>query len=401
MFFDYIDEKLSKQLIFKDESKLSINYVPEKLPYRDHAIKRLFQLFKRLLSTGGKISVNVLITGCLGTGKTVVSKRFGLDFEKFCRSKGFSFKYIHINCRERKTISSVLLRILQQLNVYVPSRGLSPDELLLEVKNYVLNNRKYLLIALDEVDFLIKRRGSAFLYNFARLSEEDLTNRSYLSLILISRDDLIEKFIEKPALSTLMLNKIKLERYSKGQLFNILMARAEEALFKNCISEEIIEMIARLAGPYGDARYAIELLWKSGKEAEANGLNEIKPEHVRKAKSSIYQRYTLNDIISLSNQEKLVLLSIVKALKEKEKPYITTGELKQKYRLICEELGVEPRTHPQIWSHLRELNSMGLIETMQSGKGFRGQTTLIGISEVPILPLERILISSLEGGKTQ
>ena len=49
----------------------------------------------------------------------------------------------------------------------------------------------------------------------------------------------------------------------------------------------------------------------------------------------------------------------------------------------AKKLGREPRTSRWYREYLHELDMLGLISTVQSGKGIRGQTTLIRSSYEP------------------
>ncbi|RLI00337.1 cell division control protein Cdc6, partial [Candidatus Bathyarchaeota archaeon] len=49
--------------VFKDEGKLSLDYVPPHLPHREKELKILATTFKPLISSPGKILPRVIIRG--------------------------------------------------------------------------------------------------------------------------------------------------------------------------------------------------------------------------------------------------------------------------------------------------------------------------------------------------
>ena len=53
---EYFEELLKKPTLFKDESKLDSNFVPEKLPHRDKELSLLSQLFIALITNPNSIS---------------------------------------------------------------------------------------------------------------------------------------------------------------------------------------------------------------------------------------------------------------------------------------------------------------------------------------------------------
>ena len=59
-------DNVKRSRIFKDQSVLSFDWVPEKLAYRGDELKRLATFFYPVLES--PVSQNVLITGSVGTG---------------------------------------------------------------------------------------------------------------------------------------------------------------------------------------------------------------------------------------------------------------------------------------------------------------------------------------------
>ncbi|MGC8849927.1 MAG: ORC1-type DNA replication protein, partial [Candidatus Bathyarchaeia archaeon] len=95
----FIEEELSRSSVFKDETPLSIEYVPEVLPHREQQLRFLTQLFRFAVERPGSMGQKVLITGDVGTGKTVLAQRFGLDMVRIAKARRIPLGYIHVNCR--------------------------------------------------------------------------------------------------------------------------------------------------------------------------------------------------------------------------------------------------------------------------------------------------------------
>jgi Cdc6-like AAA superfamily ATPase len=79
------------------------------------------------------------------------------------------------------------------------------------------------------------------------------------------------------------------------------------------------------------------------------------------------------------------------------------GDAEEAYALVCEEYGETQRGHTQLWKYVQGLSAAGIIETLVSGVGQRGKTTLIGLSRVPASDLEQELVKILlrEGGEAK
>ncbi|MEM4212641.1 MAG: hypothetical protein QXX16_06265, partial [Nitrososphaerota archaeon] len=74
--------------IFKNEEKLSPEYVPSRLPHREEELNLLITFFSTHIYGKKGYSVRVLITGPVGAGKTALSKLFGAKAEEIASHAG-------------------------------------------------------------------------------------------------------------------------------------------------------------------------------------------------------------------------------------------------------------------------------------------------------------------------
>jgi len=401
---DIIERELLGGTVFKDEGKLSLDYVPPTLPHREEELKTLTRAFRPVLEKPGKISPRVIVRGELGTGKTVLSKRFGLDFERIAVQRGVNLKYVHVNCRKEGSFYNILKNILTRhfQRRSLPSRGYSSQELLNFLVETLEKNNFYVVLALDELEALIEKEGGNPLFRLTRFYEDKPPNTPQrISLICIFREPECEevfKLIDRSTLSTLGFYTIKLEKYAAYQLKDILNQRVKEAFKEDTVLPETVELIADLAGRYGDARFAIELLWLAGKYAEKTCSTKVQPEHVRAAQSYTHPTIKIEDLKLTSLHEKLLLLAVARLLKNNESAYLSMGEVEKEYGVVCEEFNEKPRAHTQTWKYLKNLSQLGLVTTKVSGRGQRGKTTLIGLA-IPSEKLETEVLRLLEKAK--
>lgn len=375
--------------VFRDRSKLSIDYVPSYLPHREEEYRVLVHFFRVLLDNPGKASVKVLIKGRIGTGKTVLTRRFGADLENISQQKGINLHYAHVNCRENGSFFNLVKNVITKFERSFPQRGFSSEEVLRMLMQVLDDKNAHLVLALDELEALIRKEGSDPLYNLTRIQENRPDASQRLSMICIFREPDCEdlmKQIDKSTLSTLQRNIVYLKEYVPTELRDILEYRIKEAFKEDAISPETIGLIADIAGAFGDARYAIELLERSGVFADAERSHKVLPSHVRKAKAELppeirkeYLRYT-------SLHEKLILLAIARYLERKDLDYMTMGDLEKNYNVTCEEYGEKPRAYTQFWKYVKGLSDSGMISTKTPVEGFRGKTTLIGL----LVPADRL-----------
>lgn len=379
--------------LFRDEEKLSPEYVPARLPHRDEELKLLKTFFSGVTSGASLISTRVIITGSVGTGKSALIKLFGMNAVEEARKSGIDLRFLYVNCRISKTAFSILTRLIEQLRARISGRGFSNEELFHKILTYLESRDIYAIVALDEVDVLISRQEDA-LYFFTRIGEER-ERPPRISLILVTRNPEIFDMLDESTRSTLLGNVIHLSEYSSEQLYDILKFRAEEALLPGVLAEESLKLIADLAGERGDARHALDILWRAGKYAEAEGSPNIVPEHVRKASASVYPAIRREHLEFLSQHEQLILLALSRALQEGE-AYITATELHQHYKLVCEEYSTEPRAYTRFWEYLQRLDDLGIIRINVKSEGTRGRRSYISLPGIPVSILQRELESILE-----
>ena len=377
--------------VFKDESKLDINYVPSRLPHRELQLNLLNQFFRFAIESPGKMTQRVLISGKIGTGKTVLSQHFGLNITKEARERGINLHYVHVNCRECKgSLFMILQRTILTFYPHFPRRGYSAEELLQMLVQVLDELNAYLILVIDELEALIRSEGSDPLYNLTRIQEDRIKAPQRLSLICVLREPEYLEVLDPSTRSTLQRNIIHLEQYSKPQLQAILNDRVSLAFRPGAVSAQILDLIAELASSEeGDARYAIELLWRAGKYADASASPEVLPENVREAAVSVYPVVGKDMISSLDLHEKLFLLGIARRFKQTEAAYIPMGEAEDAYVVVCEEHGEKRRGHTQLWKYLKDLSALGIIETEPSRVGQRGKTTRISLLKVPASDLEQ------------
>jgi cell division control protein 6 len=387
-----------RQSIFKDETKLDINYIPYKLPHRNSELHLLMEFFSFALQSPEKMAQRIMITGDVGTGKTALSQRFGADITREANKRGINLHYVHVNCREyRGSLFLILHHIVSIFHPNFPKRGYSAEELLGILLEVLDEKNAYVILTLDEFESLVDREGSDAVYKLTRLQETRQNKPQKLSLICVLRNLKIIEKLDASTRSTLQSNIIHLESYSKQQLVDILNDRVSLVFKPSTVPEDSLSLIAELAfSESGNARFGIELLWRAGKYADAEDLGSVLPECVRKAVSSIYPALRKSDLASLNFHEKLFLLSIARFFSENQKTYISFTEAEQAYAVVCEEFTVQPYSHTQLWKYLQNLSNIGIVESESSTTGSRGRSTLIYLPRVSAYELEKELSALLE-----
>ena len=284
----------------------------------------------------------------------------------------------------------ILQRTIMKFIPNFPRRGYSAEELLQALMQILDEKDAYLILTLDELESLVQNEGSDPLYNLSRIQEDRINAPKRLSLICILRQPEHLENLDPSTRSTLQRNIIQLREYSESQLEDILDDRVNLAFRDGTVPNQTMKLIAELGkSESGNARYAIELMWRAGKYADASEMREILPECVRNAVVSIYPVVRRDMIPEFGFHEKLFLLGVARHFKKTESAYMSMGDAEEAYALACEEYGEKQRGHTQIWKYVKVLSASGIIETTVSGVGQRGKTTLISLPRVPASDLEQ------------
>lgn len=387
---DIFEALLRSPSIFKDESKLDINFIPKRLPHRNKELSLLSQLFLTLLTNPNKTSRKILITGKTGIGKTVTVKVFGEMLIEASEKRDVLIKYIHINCRKERTSYKVLIKIIRLLNKNFPKRGYSPQDLL-EIINDLLNSQNlHLLMVLDELNYLINNDRD-LIYSLTRLNDDSFNLPQRLSIIGIVRDISCINNLDNSTLSTLQRNIIRFDDYSSEQIFDILKYRADISFIEHVISDDLIEMISDIVFIKGDIRYGLNLLWKASKIAESKNLKSITAECVRIANQDLVPFSTLDALKDMSIQKLMFLLSIIILLKKSKEPHISLAEIIKLYHILCENTEIQPRSYSQLWNYLQEYKKENFVSLKLQSKEIKGRKTLIEIHGIPLPKFEEII----------
>ena len=368
-----------RSLFLGDKEVLRPSYIPDVLPHREEQIDQLASVLVTALQ--GQRPSNILLFGKTGTGKTATIKYVGKEIERANEGMG-NVHFIYMNCEVVDTQYGVLQNIgnlfISDFQERIPFTGWSTERVYHILREKIDESRRVIIIVLDEIDKLVSKSGDDVLYHLCRIND-DLKN-ARVSVIGISNDLKFTEFLDPRVRSSLSEEKMVFPPYNAEQLRDILSQRARLAFEDKVLEPSVIPLCAALAAQeHGDARRALDLLRVAAEIAERNHQPIVAESDVAKAKNKIELDCVNEAVRTLPLQSKLVLMGVV-LNEEKGNARLTTGDLYETYKELCQCTSVSVLTQRRVTDLISELDMLGLIHARVKSFGRGGRTKEIELS---------------------
>ena len=368
-----------KSLFRGGKDVLRSSYIPDVLPHREEQIDQLASVLVTALE--GQRPSNILLFGKTGTGKTATIKYVEKELERANSEEG-NVHFIYMNCEVVDTQYGILQNLgnlfISDFEERIPFTGWSTERVYHILRDKIDVTNRIIIIVLDEIDKLGSKSGDDVLYHLCRIND-DLKN-ARVSVIGISNDLKFTEFLDPRVRSSLSEERMVFPPYNAEQLRDILSQRASLAFDENLLEPSVIPLCAALAAQeHGDARRALDLLRVAAELAERHHLSVVTESEVVKAKNKIELDCVTEAVRTLPLQSKLVLMGVV-LNEEKGNAKLTTGDLYETYKELCQCTSVAILTQRRVTDLISELDMLGLIHARVKSFGRGGRTKEIELS---------------------
>ena len=344
-------EELKKETsAVTDFSVFDFNYIPAQPVMREET-KLLIDAILRYDHTG--IPKNLAIFGSRGSGKTLMVRYLA----KTLRAET-ALRILYVNVRHHNTSFKIFAHLLK-----TEARGASLDELF---ERFRQDHPNKTVIVLDEIDLISpKDRQMEILYRLSR-------SRNNYMVVLLSNSPRLMHVIDPSTRSTLQPEIVHFRNYDAEQVFQILLARAQQGLRR--FQEDQLRRIAALTtrNTNSDVRVAIKGLFYVATEPRVTAEQAFD----RAGKDVVV------DLVRDLNDKSLLILESARRTRSG-----FVKEIYQCYLRLSEAHGEVPFSYMHFYNNLSYLQSCGLI-LLVSTKVARAYTNRIRLLFDPAIEAE-------------
>ncbi|MBT4334587.1 ORC1-type DNA replication protein [archaeon] len=378
---DFFKGYLEKERLFTNKKVLQMNYTPETIPHREEQIEEI----SKILAPSLKLErpSNMFIYGKTGTGKTLSVIKVLNSLKEVAKIKNIPLDILYVNCKLKNVADTeyrLIAHIAREFGEDIPITGLPRNAIYSKLFKKLETKKRLVILALDEIDQIVKKQGDEILYTLTRINTE--LENAQVCFIGISNDLRFASELDPRIKSSLTEEEMNFPPYNAIQLRDILSNRANLAFKENSVKEGVIEKCAALAArEHGDARRALDLLRIAGELAEREDNIEINISHIDTAEEKMDKEIVIDAIKTLPKQSQLALLSTFLLNSRKKKYY--TGDVSEEYKKLCFTVGLKPLSHRRLSDLVEELVMLGIIRSKIVSKGRYGRKKEISVNLPP------------------
>jgi len=281
----------ANQTLIKNEEALDYDFLPKKIPFREHEQEYLATSIKPLFNN--RSGRNLLIFGAPGIGKSAATRSVLKELEEQTEE----IVIIYINCWQHNSSFKIFVEICEQIGYKFTQNKKSQDIQKIIVK---LLNDKSVVLTFDEID---KAEDVDFLYFL-------LENIYHKSIFLLTNYKSWLLNLDERIRSRLVPELVEFKQYNLIETRGILKERVDYAFFPDVWEKEPFELVVQKTFEIKDIRAGIFLLKESALLAEEKSHKKVSVEHVKLAIEKL-DNFSIKSSTDLTEEE-LFILNLIK-----------------------------------------------------------------------------------------
>jgi len=373
------EQFLKKESLFKEKRVLQSLYIPDEVKHRDAQITQIANILAPALRM--EKPSNIFIYGKTGTGKTLSVRYLAEQMLTLADNKKIPLKVVYLNCKLKKIADTeyrLIAQLAREFGKEIPPTGLPTDEVYNIFYKTIDEEKRIILLILDEVDRLVEKAGDELIYNLTRINSE--LKQAQMSFVGISNNLIFSNNLDPRVKSSLSEEEVVFPPYNAIQIQDILKRRAQEAFKEDVLDEGVIQKCAAYAArEHGDARRAIDLLRVAGELAERKGGAKVTTKDIDEAEDAIERDKVVEIVKSQPKQFQATLYAIMMNKSNPRAKFVQTGDVYDTYHQLCGKTGLRPLTQRRVSDIVAELDMLGIINAKVISKGRFGRTREISL----------------------